>query len=93
MDDLEKSLTYVPTYQVVEQIRKEEKAIARDVVKTAKDLAKAAKNETKKERQQKEALVLALWQKEVSIEQIAIIMDTTSRLVENIVNKKKNEIS
>ena len=89
MDDLEKSLTYVPTYQVVEQIRKEEKAIARDVVKTAKDLAKAAKNETKKERQQKEALVLALWQKEVSIEQIAIIMDTTPRLVENIVNKKK----
>ena len=93
MDDLEKSLTYVPTYQVVEQIRKEEKAIARDAVKTAKDLAKAAKNETKKERQQKEALVLALWQKEVSIEQIAIIMDTPSKLVENIVNKKKSETS
>lgn len=93
MDDLEKSLKYVPTYQVVEQIRKEEKAIARDAVKTAKDLAKAAKNETKKERQQKEALVLALWQKEVSIEQIAIIMDTPSKLVENIVNKKKSETS
>nr|WP_279029444.1 JAB domain-containing protein [Snodgrassella alvi] len=93
MDDLEKSLTYVPTYQVVEKIRKEEKAIARDAVKTAKDLAKAAKNETKKERQQKEALVLALWQKEVSIEQIAIIMDTPSKLVENIVNKKKSNTS
>ena len=89
MDDLEKSLTYVPTYQVIEQIRKEEKAIARDAVKTAKDIAKAAKNETKKERQQKEALVIALWEKEVSIEQIALIMDKTPKLVEKIVSRKK----
>lgn len=92
MDELEKSLKYVPTYQVIEQIRKEEKAIARDAVKTAKDIAKAAKNETKKERQQKEALVIALWEKDVSIEQIAIIMDTTPKLVEKIVNRKKSNI-
>lgn len=89
MDELEKSLKYVPTYQVIEQIRKEEKAIARDAVKTAKDIAKAAKNETKKERQQKEALVIALWEKDVSTEQIAIIMDTTPKLVEKIVSRKK----
>lgn len=92
MDELEKSLKYVPTYQVIEQIRKEEKAIARDAVKTAKDIAKAAKNETRKERQQKEALVIALWEKDVSIEQIAIIMDTTPKLVEKIVSKKKSNI-
>jgi len=92
MAELEKSLKYVPTYQVIEQIRKEEKAIAQDAVKTAKDIAKAAKNETKKERQQKEALVIALWEKDVSIEQIAIIMDTTPKLVEKIVSKTKNSI-
>lgn len=92
MDELEKSLKYVPTYQVIEQIRKEEKAIARDAVKTAKDIAKAAKNETRKERQQKEALVIALWERDVSIEQIAIIMDTTPKLVEKIVSKKKSNI-
>ncbi|PXZ07592.1 DNA repair protein [Gilliamella apicola] len=92
MDELEKSLKYVPTYQVIEQIRKEEKAIARDAVKTAKDIAKAAKNETKKERQQKEALVIALWEKDVSVEQIAIIMETTPKLVEKIVNRKKTSV-
>ena len=63
-----------------------------DAVKTAKDIAKAAKNETKKERQQKEALVIALWEKEVSIEQIAIIMDTTPKIVEKIVNRKKSNV-
>lgn len=34
MDELEKSLKYVPTYQVIEQIRKEEQRIARDKIKS-----------------------------------------------------------
>lgn len=60
MDELEKSLRYVPTYQVVEKIRKEEKRIAReklavekDKTKSAQEKAKEAQNETKAEREQR----------------------------------------
>lgn len=85
MDDLEKSLTYVPTYQVVEQIRQEEKKIARDKVKLAND-------KTKIERERREklefAMVSTLIDKNVSIEDIAKIMKITIREVEKIINKK-----
>ena len=47
MVELEKSLKYVPTYQVNQQIRKEENKIARDVIKTAKDAKKLAKQQAK----------------------------------------------
>lgn len=91
MADLEKSLTYVPTYQVVEQIRKEEKKIARDKVKLANDKTKAAKEETKVERERREklefAMVSTLIDKNVSIEDIAKIMEVTPKAVESIVNK------
>ena len=84
MDDLEKSVTYVPTYQVVEQIRKEEKKIARDKVKLAND-------KTKIERERREklefAMVSTLIDKNVSIEDIAKIMEVTPKAVESIVNK------
>lgn len=84
MDDLEKTLTYVPTYQVVEQIRKEEKKIARDKVKLAND-------KTKIERERREklefAMVSTLIDKNVSIEDIAKIMEVTPKAVESIVNK------
>lgn len=76
MDDLEKSLKYVPTYQVVEQIRKEEKKIARDAITT--------------ERKQKEALLIELINRDVSIETIAQILNITPKAVEKIV--KKNNI-
>ena len=59
MDELEQSLKYVPTYQVVERIRKEEKLIAKeklvvanDKVKVAEENAKIAKLAEKKEREQ-----------------------------------------
>ncbi|PIT32709.1 JAB domain-containing protein [Snodgrassella alvi] len=84
MADLEKSITYVPTYQVVEQIRKEEKKIARDKVKLAND-------KTKIERERREklefAMVSTLIDKNVSIEDIAKIMEVTPKAVESIVNK------
>lgn len=89
MDELSKSLKYVPTYQAVERVRKEEKAIAREAVKAAKDIAKAAKNETQKERQQKELLVMALWKQDMPIEQIAALIDVTPRMIERIINKKQ----
>ena len=85
MDDLEKSLTYVPTYQVVEQIRKEEKKIARDKVKLAND-------KTKIERERREklefAMVSTLIDKNVSIEDIAKIMEVTPEKIKKIINNK-----
>ena len=84
MDELEKSLKYVPTYQVVEQIRKEEKKIAKEKVKSAND-------KTKVERERREKLELAmvstLLNKDVSIEDIAKIMGITTKSVERILSK------
>ena len=95
MDELEQSLKYVPTYQVVERIRKEEKliakeklAVANDKVKVAEEKAKIAKLAEKKEREQKERLVQALARKEVSVEQIAIIMEIDTKEVQKILRKK-----
>lgn len=82
MSTLEESLKYVPTYQIIEQIRTEEKAIAEEAVKAVQDKMKT-------EREQKEALVIALSEKQVSVEQIAKIMDSTPKAVEKIISKKK----
>ncbi|WP_434778937.1 JAB domain-containing protein [Neisseria sp. Ec49-e6-T10] len=81
MDELEKSLKYVPTYQVVEQIRKEEKAIAREKLKSEKDKTKAAQEQTK-------MLANALLDKGVDVETIAKIMEITPRQVKQIVNRE-----
>lgn len=78
MDELEKSLKYVPTYQVVEQIRKEEQKIARDKTKTVKDKANA----------EKKVLINALLEKQVSIESIAKILEVTPKQVCKIINMK-----
>lgn len=84
MDELEKSLKYVPTYQVVEQIRKEEKKIA-------KEKLELEKNKTKAEKERREKLelatVTALIAKDVSIEDIAKIMEITPKQVEKIIAK------
>ncbi|MCX8618016.1 hypothetical protein J3U42_06390 [Gilliamella sp. B2923] len=47
MDELEQSLKYVPTYQVVERIRKEEKLIAKEKLAVANDKIKAEKEKKK----------------------------------------------
>ena len=78
MDELEKSLKYVPTYQVVEQIRKEEKRIAKQ------------KLDLEKERREKLeiTMVALLLDKGVAIESIAKVMDIPPQKVEKIINKK-----
>lgn len=73
MDELEKSLKYVPTYQVVEQIRKEEKKISREKIKV--------------EREQKETLIVELFNRGVTIDAIAKILDTTPKKIEKIIQK------
>lgn len=74
MDELEASLKYVPTYQVIEQIRKEEKAIAKeklalvneklqsekDKTKSAQEKARLEKEQKKLEQARREKLELAM---------------------------------
>lgn len=95
MDELEQSLKYVPTYQVVERIRKEEKQIAKeklavekDKTKTAQQKAKAEKERREKTETEKKILINALLNKGVSVEDIAKILGITTKEVEKIVNLK-----
>lgn len=88
MDELEKSLKYVPTYQVVEQIRKEERRIARDKLALEKDKTKVAKDKSKELEQQIIAAVHFLKCKEIPIEQIAKILNITVKDIQNILKKK-----
>ena len=94
MDELEQSLKYVPTYQVVERIRKEEKLIAKEKLAVEKDKTKTAQQKAKAEKEQKEAalaqakaLANALFNKGVDIETIAKIMEITPKKVERIIRK------
>ena len=84
MDELEKSLKYVPTYQVVEQIRKEEKKIAREKLALEKD-------KTKRAEQEKERVLLSaanfLLEKKLDITQIAKILEVTPLQIEKIIKK------
>ena len=96
MDELEQSLKYVPTYQVVERIRKEEKLIAKEKLAVEKDKTKTAQQKAKAEKEQKEAalaqakaLANALFNKGVDIETIAKLMEVTPKKVKRILGKPK----
>lgn len=95
MQQLEKSLTYVPTYQVIEQIRKEEKKIAKERLavekgktKTAEEKARAAKLAEKAAKEQTKILANELLHKGVDLETIAKILELSTKDVEKIVKKK-----
>ncbi|MCO6517936.1 JAB domain-containing protein [Snodgrassella sp.] len=85
MEELEQSLKYVPPYQVVERIRKEEKQIA-------KEQLAVEKNKTRAEKEKREKLiratVTALLDKGVPIEDITKILEITPKVVERIINLK-----
>lgn len=85
MDELEQSLKYVPTYQVIEKIRKEEKKIAKEKLAVANDKIKAEKERREKAESEKKMLINALLQKDVSIENIAKILEITVKAVEKII--------
>ena len=82
MKELEQSIKYVPTYSLIERVRKEEKAIAKEVVKTERE-------RRQKSEQDKKILIMTLLERKVSIEDIAKILDTTPKAVEKIINIKK----
>jgi DNA repair protein RadC len=92
MAELEQSLKYVPTYQVVERIRKQEKQIAKEKLAVERDKTKTAQQKAKeikeKAESEKKILINALLEKGVSVENIAKILGTTVRVVKRIINLK-----
>lgn len=88
MDELEQSLKYVPTYQVIEKIRKEEKKIAKEKLAVEKDKTKAKQMLLEKAESEKKILINALLDKDVSIENIAKILEITPKAVQKIIDKK-----
>ncbi|OCF94728.1 JAB domain-containing protein [Gilliamella sp. wkB308] len=87
MDELEQSLKYVPTYQVVERIRKEEKLIAKEKLAVERDKTKIEKARREKAESEKKILINALLKKGVSVEDIAKILGITVKAVERVVKK------
>ncbi|QIQ22183.1 JAB domain-containing protein [Zophobihabitans entericus] len=88
MDELELSLRFVPTYQVVDQIRKEEKKIAREKLAIAN-----SKIKLEKERREKLELAMAtaLLDKGIDIDTIAKIMEVTPKQIQTIYNRINNK--
>ncbi|MCO6507794.1 MAG: hypothetical protein J6578_03230 [Snodgrassella sp.] len=84
MEELEQSLKYVPPYQVVERIRKEEKQIAKEQLAVEKGKTKA---EREKREKLMRATVTALLDKGVPTEDIAKILEITPKAMERLVNK------
>lgn len=87
MDELEQSLKYVPTYQVVERIRKEEKQIAKEKLAVERDKTKTEKARREKAESEKKILINALLKKGVSVDDIAKILGITVKAVERVVGK------
>lgn len=81
MDELEKSLKYVPTYQVVDQIRKEEKQIAKEAIKSERD-------QRKRSDKLLSTAIAMLVEKDIAIEQIAKILEIEQKEIEKILKKK-----
>ncbi|PIT24401.1 hypothetical protein BGI36_00605 [Snodgrassella communis] len=91
MEELEQSLKYVPPYQVVERIRKEEKQIAKEQLAVEKGKTKTAQQKAREIKEkadfEKKILINALLEKGVSIEDIAKILEITPKAMERLVNK------
>ena len=88
MDELEQSLKYVPTYQVIERIRREEKLIAKEKLAVEKDKTKTEKARREKAETEKKILINALLDKGVPVEDIAKILGITVKKIDKILGKE-----
>ena len=92
MAKLEKSLRYVPAYQMEERIRKQEQEI-KDEKKTADKLKETAQTEKslRIETEQKlEKAIINLLDKNMTVEEIAAILNLTPKEVTQISKKRKS---
>ncbi len=81
MEKLENSNQYIPTYQLIEKIRKEEKIIREDAIKVEKTLRTEAESKLN-------SVINYLLEKEMTFEQIAKILNITPAEVQKISKKK-----
>ena len=88
MDELEQSLNYVPTYQVVERICKGEKLIAKEKLAVANDKIKAEKEKRKQAEQKITSAIHFLKEKEITTEQIATILEIDVKEVQKTLKNK-----
>jgi DNA repair protein RadC len=92
MTELEASLKYVPTYKIVEKVRKEEKAIADEAFQIAQEALEAEKIALKAAKAAKQALsrsIKFLADKNMTAKEIANILKIPPEEVEKAINKKK----
>lgn len=82
MDELEKSIKYVPTYQLIEKIRKEEKGIRDEAVKAEKTLRLEAESRLIN-------AVHYLNEKDMTNEQIGEVLNLTAKEVQRFLKRKK----
>ncbi|MDR2915535.1 MAG: JAB domain-containing protein [Tannerella sp.] len=81
MEKLENSNQYIPTYQLIEKIRKEEQIIREDAIKVEKTLRTEAESKLN-------SVINYLLEKEMTFEQIAKILNITPSEVQKISKKK-----
>lgn len=86
MDTLGKSIKYVPTYQLIDSIRREEKTFREEANKKHKQEIKQYKEEFLS---YKLTAINNLLEKNIPIEEIAVILNLTVTEVKKISNKKK----
>lgn len=91
MTDLENSLRYVPTYQIAEQIRQQEKLIAKQKIAVEKNKTKAAKAAEKRAKGQATLLALALMNKGVEHASIAKLLNIKVTQVAKLLNQPTTE--
>lgn len=89
MDELEQSLKYVPTYQVIEQVKRQEQIIAREALLIEKDKTKEAQAQKRKSEKMLASAVNFLVEKKIPVEQIAEILDITIKETQKILKNKK----
>ncbi|GKX59694.1 hypothetical protein [Leminorella grimontii] len=91
MQELGDSVKYVPSYQLIERIRKEDKAIAKDALKAEKDKVAEEKRVRTQIEQQLTSAVHFLQEKNISVEEIAAILSVSPAEVKKIVRKKAKD--
>ncbi|MBF7091182.1 JAB domain-containing protein [Flavobacterium sp. ALJ2] len=92
MAQLEKSLKYVPTYQIEERIRKQELEIREEKEKTdkLKETAQTEKSLRIETEQKFEKAIVNLLDKKMAVEEIAAILNLTPKEVAQISKKRKS---
>ncbi len=92
MEKLMESTKYVPTYQLIERIQKEEKEIRKQMqneIKEKNQQIREKSRELKEKEKQRNNAILLMVEKNIGVEQIAVIFEISVEEVEKISKKKR----